>query len=75
MRSLLPSDVVMVPVPDQEPDIAVNGLLEACTEPGRATRLSRPAAAATDRADFTLLVKDLVIENMWRSPQTGFPNW
>ncbi len=65
----------MVPLPDQEPDIAVNGLLEACTGPGRAARPSRAAAAAAVRADFALLVKDLLVENMMAPPWFGFPNW
>jgi hypothetical protein len=69
---LLPFDVVMVPLPDQEPDIAVNGLLEACTAPGRAARLRRPAAAATARVDFTLWVKALVIENTFALPWNWF---
>jgi hypothetical protein len=52
MRSLLPSDVVMVPLPDHDPDIAVNGLPKAKAEPGDAANPKRAAAAATLSADL-----------------------
>jgi hypothetical protein len=71
MRSLLPFDVVMVPLPDQEPPLAVNGLLK----PARA-RQSRNQKSVPDLtingADLSLLVKDLVIENMSRAPSEWF---
>jgi hypothetical protein len=69
MRSLLPFDVVMVPLPDQEPDIAANGLLKACAEVGSAASPRRAAAAKTD---FTLLFKYLLDENMVSLPSLLF---
>ncbi len=74
MRSLLPFEVVMVPVPDQEPDIAVNGLEKACTVLGSAANPRRAAAAATVRPDFILLVKALLEETCSARPSFGFPN-
>jgi hypothetical protein len=68
MRSLLPSEVVMTPVPDHEPDIAVNGLSDACTEPGNAATPSKAAAATAVSVDFARWFNTLVIENMTASP-------
>ena len=52
--------MVMVPPPAHEPDRAVNGLVKACTDAGRATRPRRAPAAAMARADLALLLKDLL---------------
>jgi hypothetical protein len=68
----LPFDVVMVPLPDQEPDMAVNGLLKACTGPGAAARPRSIATDAADRLDLMRRARGLLVEIMVATPGMDF---
>jgi hypothetical protein len=55
-------------VPDQEPDIAANGLLDACTGLAIAAKPRTAAAAAAVRTDFARALNSLLLKNMTVAP-------
>jgi hypothetical protein len=63
--------MVMTPLPDHEPDIALNGLLEASAGDGAARPMRLAAAMA--RTGFTRFISELTVENIVCAPLDDFP--